>query len=88
MWRSLSGFKAQYHDLILLTVPEFDEWKTLVHSPSVTIHGNRQFSEAKAKAHAIEIAHKYLTEVRHEPADSPEVQWLPTDHDDWLIWRA
>ena len=91
MWRSQSGFKAQYHDLILLTVAEFDEWKTLVYSPNATLHGSRQFSEAKAKAHAVDIARSYLVDVRHEQPDGPTedaVQWQPTDHDDWLTWRA
>lgn len=49
MFRSMSGFKAQYHYLTLLAISEFNEWRVLLYGPSTTIHGTRQFSEAKAK---------------------------------------
>lgn len=89
MFRSLSGLKADYHHLTLLLVSEFDEWKVLVFGAGVTIHGTRQFGEAKAKAHALALAQQYLHEKKK--ADLPEVaevEWRPTTEDDWLIWRA
>ena len=39
MFRSMSGFKAQYHYLTLLVISEFNEWRVLLYSPSTTIHG-------------------------------------------------
>ena len=89
MFRSLSGFKARYQDLILLVVSEFDEWKVLVYSPAATIHGQRQFKEAKAKEHALTVAQTYLKQIKNqEPPPVDGVEWKPTDPDDWLIWRA
>jgi len=89
MFRSLNGIKAQYHYLSLLAVSEFDEWKVLVYGPGVTIHGTRQFGEAKAKQHAMEIAGKYLHEEKHEDLPAlPELEWTPTGPSDWLTWRA
>jgi hypothetical protein len=55
----------------------------------VTIHGTRQFGEAKAKQHAMEIAGKYLHEEKHEDLPAlPELEWTPTGPSDWLTWRA
>jgi len=88
MFRSLPGFKAKYDELNLLVVREFDEWKVLVYSPNVTIHGSRQFSEPKAKEHALQVAHEYLGAMKPEAAAPAEVAWQPADHDDWLIWRG
>ncbi|MBI4875808.1 MAG: hypothetical protein HY822_14325 [Acidobacteria bacterium] len=89
MFRSLSGFKAQYHYLTLLAVSEFDEWKVLVSAPGITIHGARQFGEVKAKDHALGIARQYIHDEKH--ADLPvleSVDWAPTGPDDWLVWRS
>ena len=49
MFRSMSGFKAQYHYLTLLVISEFNDWRVLLYGPSMTIHGSRQFSEAKPR---------------------------------------
>ena len=89
MFVSRSGVKAQYHNLVLLAVSEFDEWKVLVYGPGVTIHGTRQFGEPKAKEHALAIAQHYVHEEKKQ--DLPvlsSVEWTPTDHDDWLLFRA
>jgi hypothetical protein len=87
MFRSFSGFRTQYDGLTLLVVSEFDEWKVLGYGPGVTIHGARQFSEAKAKEHAVLIAQTYLRDLRGEVADPGEVRWEPTSDRDWLSWR-
>ena len=55
MFRSLSGYKSNYHYLKLLVVSDFDEWKVLVEGPGVTIQGSRQFTPAKAQDHAVSI---------------------------------
>jgi hypothetical protein len=87
MFRAMSGYKAQYHDLTLVAVSAFNEWKVLVYGPGVTVHGSPQFSEAKAKEHAIAAANGYLHDRKHEemPADAT-VEWTPTAADDWLNW--
>src|SRR5438067_2046347 len=33
MLRSMCGFKAQYDDLTLLVISEFNEWKVLLYAP-------------------------------------------------------
>ncbi len=89
MYRSFSGYKAQYHYLTLVVVSEFDEWRTLLHGPGVSIQGSRQYSEAKAKDHALSIARQYVHEEKKQeltPLDA--VEWSPTGHDDWLVWRS
>jgi hypothetical protein len=89
MFRSLAGFKARYDDLTLLVVSEFDEWKVLVFGPGVTLHGHRQFGEAKAKDHAAGLVRTYLKEVRQEELpEAPALEWTPTAAADWLVWRA
>lgn len=87
MFRSMSGFKAKYHYLTLLVISEFNEWRVLVSSPEATIHGAHQFSEAKAKEHAVAAARSYIHDRKQE--DLPEVAeltWVPTSGDDWLVW--
>ena len=89
MFRSLSGVKAQYDTLTLVAVSEFDEWKVIIYGPGVTIHGSRQFGEAKAKEHAMGMAQLYFREVKKE--ESPElssVEWGPKSPDDSLLWRG
>lgn len=89
MFRSLSGVRAQYHTLTLVAVSEFDEWKVILYGPGVTIHGSRQFGEAKAKEHAVVMAQHYFREVRkEEPPELSSVEWGPTGPDDWLLWRG
>lgn len=87
MFRSMSGYKAQYQDLTLLVISEFNEWRVMLHAPAATIQGTRQFSEAKAKEHALAVAQSYIRERRHEEiSTTAEVAWSPTASDDWLVW--
>lgn len=89
MFRPLAGFKAQYHDLTMLVVSEFDEWRVVIHSPGVVLQGQRQFNAVKAKDHALKLAQAYLTEVRQEAAgDGQEPDWQPTGPKEWLVWQA
>ena len=89
MFRSLSGYKSEYHYLKLLVVSDFDEWKVLVEGPEVTIQGARQFTPAKAQDHAVSIAKAYIHEEKHEDLPPIEaVDWSPTDTDNWLKWQA
>ena len=88
MFRTMSGYKAQFNDLTVLVISEFNEWRVLVHGPATLVHGSRQFTEEKAKEHAIAIAQEYSHDRRHEdlPA-ATEWKWTPTAEDDWLVWR-
>ena len=89
MFRSISGVKAQYHYLTLLAVSEFDEWKVLLYGNGVTIHGSRQFGEAKAKEHAVNVARNFIHEEKKEDLPVlPEVEWSQTTSADWLTWRG
>jgi hypothetical protein len=88
VFRSISGVKAQYHYLTLLAVSEFDEWKVLLYGDGVTIHGARQFGEAKAKDHALAVARKYVHEEKKEELPIlSDVEWTPAAQQDWLVWR-
>jgi len=87
MFRSMSGSKAQYHYLTLLVVSEFNEWRVLLHAPGTFIQGTRQFSEAKAKEHALSVAHSYIHDQRHEDLPAPaDMTWVPAAPEDWLVW--
>ncbi len=89
MYRSLSGFKAQYHYLTLLVISDFNEWKVLGYAPGLTIHGTRQFTESKAKEHALAVAQTYIHEEKREDLPLlPAIDWIPASHDDWLVWRT
>jgi hypothetical protein len=89
MFRSFTGCKAQYGDLTLVVVAEFNEWKVLVHGPAVAILGARQFDEGKARAHAAEIAETYFRERRKQEAPpAADLVWTKTDADDWLVWHG
>jgi hypothetical protein len=88
MFRTMSGYKAQYQTLTVLVVEEFNEWKVLLYGPDATIHGVRQFSEAKAKEHAMAIVREYIHDRKHEDLpDTAELTWTPTAGDDWLVSR-
>jgi hypothetical protein len=53
----------------------------------MTIHGTRQFSEAKAREHALALAQSYVHERRHEDQPVlPEVEWQAAAPEDWLVW--
>ena len=88
MFRKAEGFKAQCNNLHLVIAADFDEWRIFLQGPGVIINGGRQFSEDKAKEHAVVTAHDYLCK---EEGDSPsalqEVQWIPLDKGEWLNWR-
>jgi hypothetical protein len=87
MFRSLSGYKAEYQDLTLLVVSEFNEWKVLLYGPHTIINGTRQFSEAKAKEHAVALVRSYFHDRKQEDlADGTELAWAPATADDWLVW--
>ena len=86
MFRTIAGMKTKYHYLTLVIVREFDEWKVLVYGPETTIHGVRQFAEAKAKDHALKLARDYIHERRHEALPVVDgVEWTATGEDDWLM---
>ncbi len=87
--RTLSGFKAQYGDLTLVVVSEFDEWRVIVHAPGVILQGQRQYKELKAKEHALTMVQNYVTEIKGEAAQAlPELAWVPTETHDWLVWST
>lgn len=88
MFRSFSGSRAQYRDLTLIVVSELDHWSVLVYGPGVTLHGQRQFAEAKAREHAAAIAHTYIQEMKHDESPDPVLEWQPTAPEDWLAWRT
>ena len=89
MFRSMSGFKAQYDDLTLLVISEFNEWKVLIHGPGTTILGVHQFSEDKAKEHAAAVARAYIRDRKHaEPPEVGGLAWNPLAGDDWLVWSG
>ena len=57
------------------------------HGPATTIHGTHQFSEAKAKEHAMAVARSYIHDQKHEELPVlPEMTWVPTGPEDWLVW--
>jgi hypothetical protein len=89
MLRPLSGFRAQYRGLTLIVVSEFDEWRVVAFCSGTIIQGQRQFSAAKAKEHALTLAKTYLAEIKHEPADDgQEIDWQPTGPQEWLLWKS
>ena len=87
MFRAMSGFKAQYHDLTLLVICEFNDWRVLLYGPSGAIQGTHQFSEEKAKEHAVSVARAYLHDFKQEEPDAAAFTWAPTAPNDWLVWR-
>jgi hypothetical protein len=85
----MSGLKAQYYDLTLLAVSEFNEWRVMLYGPATTIQGAHSHSEAKAKENALTIARYFVHEHKH--SDLPvldQVEWVPTSYDDWLVWTG
>jgi hypothetical protein len=87
MFRPAPGFKAQFSGLTLLVASDFDEWKIILQGNDVVIQGGRQFSEAKAKEHAVKVAESYLREEKHEEPASPTLSWMPLSPGEWLNWR-
>jgi hypothetical protein len=89
MFRSMSGYKAQYHDLTMLVISEFNSWRVLIYAPGTTIHGAQQFGEDKAKEHALTVARTYLHDVKHDDMPDPDqAEWVPSSDNDWLVWRS
>ncbi len=87
MFRTVSGFKAQYHSLTLLVTSDFDEWRVLLEGPGVWIQGGRQFSEAKAKEHAVVAATDYFREKQPDLPAAQELSWQPFTAGEFLSWR-
>jgi len=87
MFRQASGFKARYQDLNLLVAADFDEWKVFLQGPGLCISGGRQFTEAKAKAHATACANDYLREFKPDAKPIEELDWQPLTPGEWLNWR-
>ncbi len=85
MFRQASGFKAQYGPLTLMVASDFDEWRIYLHRPGVVIQAGRQFTEAKAKQQAQDVADGYLTESG-ETAGQADVEWTPLAEGEWLNW--
>jgi len=83
----MSGFKSHYHYLTLVVISEFNEWRVLLYGPAGTIQGTRQFTEAKAKEHAIAVARSYIHDQKHEDLpELAELDWAPTAPEEWLVW--
>jgi len=88
VFRTATGFKAQYHHLTLLVAADFDEWKVVLEGPGIMIHGCRQFTEGKAKDHALVVARGYFAEAAQERLPDPQaVEWAPLAAGEWLNWR-
>ncbi len=88
MFRTATGFKAQYHHLTMLVAADFDEWRVVLEGPGIMIHGCRQFTEGKAKDHALTVARDYFAAASEEqPAESEPVEWAPLAAGEWLNWR-
>jgi hypothetical protein len=61
----------------------------VLRGPETVIHGARQFGEAKAKDHALALARDFIHEYKREDLPTlAAVEWVPTAHDDWLVWHA
>lgn len=88
MFRALNGLKAPYHYLTLVVASDFDEYRVLIQGPGVTIQGTRQFTEAKAKAHARDIAADYLSNQKKENLPLLEPDWAPIQPGEFLNWRS
>lgn len=87
MFRSLKGFKAQYHDVTLFVAADFDEYRVLLQAPGTIVQGRRQFNEAQAKEHARSMAASYLKEKQGADAVADEPAWVPFGQSEWLAWN-
>ena len=89
MFRSVTGFKAEYHYLHLLVASDFAEWRIIVHGPGVVIQAGREFSEAKAKEQARSVAMNYIHDEKHEGLPVVEnLDWQPFTPGEFLNWRS
>jgi hypothetical protein len=83
----MSGYKSQYHYLTLRVISEFNEWRVMLQGPNGVILGTRQFSEAKAKEHAVDVAKHYIHDYKHDILPVlASTEWTPTTEEDWMIW--
>ena len=87
MFRPLRGFKAQYQSFSLVVSADFDEWRVLAIGPGITVQGQRQFSEARAKEHAKLAASTYIQEQLHETPPGGEPEWVPLVQGEWVDFR-
>jgi hypothetical protein len=89
MFRHTEGFKAQYGDMTLMIGHAFVEWHVVVKSPTKFIQGDRQFSEEKARAHALKLVESFIKEEEQGDTSSmpAELAWVPLGASDWLAWR-
>jgi hypothetical protein len=54
----------------------------------VLIQGGRQFTEAKAKEAAIQVADHYIRDEKQEtPAEQTEIDWVALQSGEWLNFR-
>ena len=85
MFRTMSGFKGQYHYLTVRVIAEFNEWRVMLQGPNGVVLGTRQFSEAKAKEHALDVARHFIHEYKHEDLPVlPSIDWTPSNS---LVFR-
>ena len=87
MLRPLRGFKAKYHDFMLVVSADFDEWRVLAMGPGFTVQGQRQFSEAKAKEHALQAASSYLKEKGADLSGDTPPEWTALASGEWMDYR-
>ena len=87
MFRPLKGFKAQYHDLTLMVAADFDEYRVMIQAPGTVVQGRRQFTEAKAKEHARDMAANYMKEKEPDVVPPEGIEWIPFGATDWLAWN-
>ena len=88
MFRKRQGFEAEYRGFSMVVTASFDEWRIMLKDADVVINGARQFSEQKAKEHAIYVADYYRREVQgEEDVDAQEIVWEELPKGKWLDWR-
>lgn len=87
MFRSLKGFKAQYHDVTVFVAADFDEYRVLLQAPGTIVQGRRQFNETQAKEHARSLAFSYIKEKQGAEADAEDLTWVPFSQSEWLAWN-
>lgn len=87
MFRSLKGFKAQYHDVTVFVAADFDEYRVLLQAPGTIVQGRRQFNEAQAKEHARSLAASYIKEKQGADAGFENLTWVPFSESEWLAWN-
>ncbi len=87
MLRPLRGFKAKYQNFMLVVSADFDEWRVLAMGPGFTVQGQRQFSEAKAKDHALQAASNYLQSKGEDVSAIAPPEWIALESGEWMDYR-